>query len=290
VRFTIAGGPHAGSYRFATGQCDVLGSRGEPPSIISMFTPEMQKDGGADPNSPTSFELYTEPGRGKPDGLTLTVEWRSCSSRERTIGDSWYGLTSTSVPTASTPPTPPISEAIASAANMDQGHRIAAVDNSLRAIEDADRAVARDRRDPKYVVETVGRKPNDLSAWVRDSTTWIPYRGQLRGPTGVLMDRLGNSLARALVLAALLEASGQTVSLGHAELSREQATDLLPRLVPDGSRDTSPILDVPPRQTSQLRLRNSSGPLPRGTGRRHMPATAAREVGDRRFTEIGAPS
>lgn len=28
VRFTIAGGPHAGSYRFATGQCDVLGSRG----------------------------------------------------------------------------------------------------------------------------------------------------------------------------------------------------------------------------------------------------------------------
>jgi hypothetical protein len=85
VRFTIAGGPHAGSYRFATGQCDVLGSRGEPPSIISMFTPQMQKDGGADPNSPASFELYTEPGGGKPDGLALTVEWRSGGSREKTV-------------------------------------------------------------------------------------------------------------------------------------------------------------------------------------------------------------
>jgi hypothetical protein len=85
VRFTIAGGPHAGSYRFTTGQCDVLGSRGEPPSIISMFTPEMQKDGGAGPNSPTSFELYTEPGRGKPDGLALTAEWRSHGSGKRTV-------------------------------------------------------------------------------------------------------------------------------------------------------------------------------------------------------------
>ena len=85
VRFTIAGGPHAGSYRFATGQCDVLGGRGEPPSIISMFTPEMQKDGGADPSSPASFELYTAPRKGKPDGLAVTVVWRSVGSRERTV-------------------------------------------------------------------------------------------------------------------------------------------------------------------------------------------------------------
>jgi hypothetical protein len=85
VRFTITGGPHAGSYRFATGQCDVLGSRGDPPSIISMSTPEMQKDGGADPNSPASFELYTAPASGRPDGLALTVVWRSVGSRERTV-------------------------------------------------------------------------------------------------------------------------------------------------------------------------------------------------------------
>ena len=70
VRFTIAGGPHAGSYRFQT---------------ISMFTPEMQKGGRAEPNSPASFELYTEPGRGKPDGLALRVDFRSSGSRERTL-------------------------------------------------------------------------------------------------------------------------------------------------------------------------------------------------------------
>lgn len=84
VRFTIVGGPHAGSYRFDTGQCDVLGGRGSPMSIISMFTPEMQKGGQADPRSPTSFELYTEPGKGKPDGLALRVEFHSVASSERT--------------------------------------------------------------------------------------------------------------------------------------------------------------------------------------------------------------
>jgi hypothetical protein len=50
-----------------------------------MFTPEMQKDGGADRNSPASFELYTAPARGKPDGLALTVVWRSVGPRERTV-------------------------------------------------------------------------------------------------------------------------------------------------------------------------------------------------------------
>jgi hypothetical protein len=84
VRFTMVGGPHAGSYRFDTGQCDVLGGRGTPRSIISMFPTEMQKGGRADPRSPTSFALYTEPGKGKPDGLALVVEFRSGASRERT--------------------------------------------------------------------------------------------------------------------------------------------------------------------------------------------------------------
>jgi hypothetical protein len=81
VRFTIAGGPHAGSYRFQTGQCDVLGRPGQP-SIISMFTPEMQKGEWPHPGSPESFELYTESGKGKPDGLALTVDFGSSGSRE----------------------------------------------------------------------------------------------------------------------------------------------------------------------------------------------------------------
>jgi hypothetical protein len=61
VCFTIVGGPHAGSYRLDTGQCEVLGGRGSPMSIISMFTPEMQKGGQADPRSPTSSESTNQP-------------------------------------------------------------------------------------------------------------------------------------------------------------------------------------------------------------------------------------
>jgi hypothetical protein len=50
------------------------------------------------------------------------------------------------------------------------------------------------------VVEQLGRDPQVLFEWVRDNTWWIPYRGVLRGPAGVLMDRLGNSLDRSLLL------------------------------------------------------------------------------------------
>jgi hypothetical protein len=66
---------------------------------------------------------------------------------------------------------------------------------------------------------------------VRDSTQWIPYLGRLRGPAGVLMDRQGNDLDRALLLAALLQRAGQTVRLAHGQLSRERAAALLPSLL-----------------------------------------------------------
>ena len=40
---------------------------------------------------------------------------------------------------------------------------------------------------------------------VRSHTVWVPYRGLLRGATGVLMDRRGDSLDRAELLAMRLE-------------------------------------------------------------------------------------
>ncbi len=119
--------------------------------------------------------------------------------------------------------------------------RLAVLDSSLRAIEDGDRAAPRDRWDPEYVVAKVGRQPADLFAWVQDSTMWIPYRGLLRGPVGVLLDRQGNSLDRALLLASLLEAAGHSVRLAHAELPRERAASLLTDLIDIGSaRDAAP--------------------------------------------------
>jgi hypothetical protein len=122
-----------------------------------------------------------------------------------------------------------------------------ALENSLRAIEDGDREAPRDRWDPAYIVEQLGDRPEDLFAWVRDNTYWIPYRGVLRGPAGVLMDRLGNSLDRSLLLARLLRKAGHPVRLARAELTRDQALGLLPAMV--SFRDQSGVEDPRPAAT-----------------------------------------
>ena len=111
--------------------------------------------------------------------------------------------------------------------------RVALLDKSLRALADGDREMPRDTWDPDYVVNRVGRDPQRLFRWVQQNTYWIPYHGVLRGPVGVLMDRQGNSLDRAILLAKLLERAGYTVRLAHGELTREQVLNLLPGLVAD---------------------------------------------------------
>jgi hypothetical protein len=109
--------------------------------------------------------------------------------------------------------------------------RVVEIDNSLRALADADREAPRDRWDPDYIVSTIGRDPRLLFEWVRDNTAWIPYRGELRGPVGVLMDREGNSFDRALTLATLLDKAGHTVRLVRGELTPKQALAMIPALV-----------------------------------------------------------
>jgi hypothetical protein len=115
--------------------------------------------------------------------------------------------------------------------NGDTARRLAILERSLRALEEGDRELPRDSWDPAYVVQQIGQDSQALFAWVRDHTFWIPYRGLLRGPIGVLMDRQGNSLDRAALLATLLQESGRTVRLAHGVLTREQALQLLPSLV-----------------------------------------------------------
>ena len=104
--------------------------------------------------------------------------------------------------------------------------RIAQLEDSLRAIEDGLRESPRDRWDPDFVVQQVGTDPQRLFEWVRDNTYWIPYRGVLRGPVGVLNDRLGNSLDRAVLLATLLQKAGHTVRLAHRELVPKEGFEL----------------------------------------------------------------
>jgi hypothetical protein len=118
----------------------------------------------------------------------------------------------------------------------------------LAAAAAADRDIPRDTFDPQAIIERVGRDPEKLFAWVRDNTFWVPYHGSLRGPTGVLMDRLGNSLDRSLLLAELLQTAGNEVQLAHADLPEAQARQLMSSLrAPSAERLNEPAEDATAR-------------------------------------------
>src|SRR5205823_9124665 len=123
------------------------------------------------------------------------------------------------------------------------------MERAFKALEAAEKEIPRDTFDPKAIVDKVGRDPVKLFEWVRDKTYWVPYQGCLRGPTGVLMDRLGSSLDRALLLAELLRAAGHQVRLAHAELSKEQSKELLPKLRPVPK---DPLPPTPPTSKKDL--------------------------------------
>ena len=128
----------------------------------------------------------------------------------------------------------------------------ATLESGLRAIEDGVRDAPRDLWDPAYVVQRIGRDPDSLAAWVRENTAWIPYRGILRGPVGVLMDRQGNSLDRAMLLAALLTEAGHAARLAHGELPAERAAELLPAMV--AGRSTAALAAFASLETSSLAI------------------------------------
>ncbi|MDB5299675.1 MAG: hypothetical protein JWO87_1338 [Phycisphaerales bacterium] len=104
------------------------------------------------------------------------------------------------------------------------------LEEGLKALEVASRNAPRDSFDPQAVLANVGRDRDALFAWVRDQTAYVPYDGLLRGPRGVLMERAGNSLDRALLLAELLRSAGQPVRLARAALTDAQRADAAARL------------------------------------------------------------
>ena len=95
-----------------------------------------------------------------------------------------------------------------------------------RTVEAIRRDLPRDGFDPQAVFDQVGPEPAKLVAWVHEQTRWLPYRGMLRGPVGVLQDRSGSSLDRALLLADLLRRAGITVRLACANLADAEATEV----------------------------------------------------------------
>lgn len=79
------------------------------------------------------------------------------------------------------------------------------------------------------VLETADYEATLLLDWVSANTHWTPYSGRLRGSGGVLMDRRGNSLDRAILLSTLLEEAGYETRLARVQLSDESAVALWER-------------------------------------------------------------
>ncbi len=79
-------------------------------------------------------------------------------------------------------------------------------------------ALLPDPLDRSLILAAAGSTPDAIASWVHESTALVAYGGALRGPDGVLSDRMGNSLDRALLLANLLVAGGFEVRLAHGTL------------------------------------------------------------------------
>lgn len=191
----------------------------------------------------------------------------------------------------------------ASAASAQQRRQMAGhLDQLFQALEAAEKEIPRDTFDPRSVVEKVGKDPIRLFEWVRDNTYWVPYRGALRGPVGVLMDRLGNSLDRSLLLAELLEIAGHQVQLAHGQVGEGQAHELLAQVrpAPATARPEPPNveqmkaaidkyakangLDTPQLQTTLKTLKRQSDRLSNDLERRVVEQT------DMVFHAVGVPA
>ena len=90
---------------------------------------------------------------------------------------------------------------------------------ALAALAEVVDDLPRETFDVDAALAAAGGTPEGAFAWVRDTTRLVPYDGSLRGPVGVLLDGSGNSLDRALLIVALVEAAGGTARLAHGTLS-----------------------------------------------------------------------
>jgi hypothetical protein len=88
-----------------------------------------------------------------------------------------------------------------------------------------------DHEDPNVILSQTGLDPVKILAWVKANVRLIPYAGMLRGAPGVLMDRMGNSLDRALFLADLLHRAGYNVRIAQTRMGSQLAQRLRQRFI-----------------------------------------------------------
>lgn len=135
----------------------------------------------------------------------------------------------------------------AGAAQLTRDQRIDMLRRLLLTLKEIDAAAMRRMDDPRAIADQEKHDPAALCAWVGRNTQWVPYHGALRGSAGVMLDHLGNSLDRAILLADLLKASGFDTRLAHAHLPDAMAGDLLAKMQPvprDWKYPTFPATDA----------------------------------------------
>lgn len=194
------------------------------------------------------------------------------------------------------PPTAPAPKRSAEAVNAS----IALLDRLCGAMEVADRQSPSERYDPAAIVRGVGRDPAALLAWVRDQTDWAPYQGALRGPVGVLMDRVGSSLDRSLLLAEFLRLAGHEARLARAQLPPAVAARALANMrpmrvmltekAPDANRAQIQALAKSVGVSPETLEGAASGALAEGDRAREEVVQQVAQVGPALATAVGAPA
>ena len=112
-----------------------------------------------------------------------------------------------------------------------------------------------------------GSDPAKLAKWIEQETAWVPYHGSLRGPEGVLLDRAGNTLDRALLLAQLIESSGFQARLLHRQLSESEAAAVLRTARTHGPKRGSAPPPADPGRTDLARYAADIGADPQAVQR-----------------------
>jgi len=108
--------------------------------------------------------------------------------------------------------------------------------------------------DPTALAARLGKNPEAQFEWVREKTWWAPYRGLLRGSKGVMLDRVGSNLDRAVLLGELLRQSGYPVRLARAELTEARAAEVLRNIrpIPAQRRPTASAMSAGAHATPEI--------------------------------------
>jgi hypothetical protein len=101
----------------------------------------------------------------------------------------------------------PFASAVASSQTSSPTGRADSIAQLLDKIEITQRSLPKDRLDASAALGAT-KDAREILAWVADKTRFVPYEGSLKGARGVLMDRSGNSLDRALLVRELLTLAG----------------------------------------------------------------------------------